>query len=186
VSRIAEPVLVNLARGTLKRNMPVESAASDLNDRRRYTYLEAIGRLLCGIAPWLEAPLADGAERDLQQRFATLARQALHSATNPDSPDFLNFHEGQQPVVDCGFLSQAILRAPNELWRNLDPETRNHLASALKSSRAITPNASNWLLFSATVEAALALMDEPADHMRIDYAVRQHQQWYVGDVPLPP
>jgi hypothetical protein len=52
---------------------------------------------------------------------------------------------------------------------------------ALKSSRAITPGANNWLLFSATVEAALALVGERADHMRIDYAVRQHQQWYVGD-----
>jgi hypothetical protein len=45
----------------------------------------------------------------------------------------------------------------------------------------ITPGQNNWLLFAATVEAALAMMGERYDAMRIDYAVRAHQQWYVGD-----
>ena len=31
------------------------------------------------------------------------------------------------------------------------------------------------------VEAALCLMGEPWDRLRVDYAVRQHQQWYKGD-----
>jgi hypothetical protein len=181
MTRVADPVLINLAGGTLKSKMPVESSAGHISERRKYTHLEAIGRLLSGIAPWLEAALEKGAERDSQQSYATLARQAIHSATDASSPDFLNFNEGQQPLVDCGFLAQAILRAPNELWKKLDASTQRNVAAALKSSRAITPGASNWLLFSATVEAALAVMGEPADHMRIDYAVRQHQQWYVGD-----
>jgi len=124
---------------------------------------------------------APGAERDLQQRFAGLAREAIRSATDPGSPDFLNFHEGAQPVVDCGFLGQAILRAPNELWKKLDASVQRRLADALASSRAITPGFNNWLLFAATVEAALALMGERWDGMRIDYAVREHQQWYLGD-----
>jgi hypothetical protein len=180
MTRVAEPVLTNLANRTLKKKMPVESTGV-IGERRKYTHLEAIGRLLSGIAPFLEAPLEKGPEYEAQQRYRTLARNAIHSATDPRSPDFCNFHEGQQPLVDCGFLSQAILRAPNELWNNLDTRTQRNLVDALKSSRAITPGANNWLLFSATVEAALALVGERADHMRIDYAVRQHQQWYVGD-----
>ena len=180
MSRIAEPVLVNLAAGTLKRNMPVESLGN-IDDRRKYTHLEAIGRLLAGIAPWLEGPLDPGPERDLQQRYADLARGGLRQAADPQSPDFLNYHEGAQPLVDCGFLAQAILRAPGELWKKLDPATQKNLAAALLSSRVITPGQSNWLLFAATVEAALAVMGERFDAMRIDYAVRAHQQWYVGD-----
>src|SRR5579872_5597629 len=180
MARIAEPVLTNLAAGTLKRNMPVESNDHS-GERARYTHLEAIGRLLCGMAPWLEAPLDSGAERDLQQRYTKLARQAIQSAADPASPDFLNFKDGKQPLVDCGFLAQAILRAPNELWGKLEDAARKNLVAALESSRAITPGQNNWLLFSASVEAALAVMGEPADHMRIDYAIRQHQQWYVGD-----
>jgi hypothetical protein len=181
LGKLADPVLTNLAAGTLRLNMPVECVTGNVADRRRYTHLEALGRLLAGIAPWLEAPLPPGSERDAQQRCATLARQAIGSATDPKSPDYLNFHEGGQPLVDCGFLAQGLLRAPNELWKKLDAPVQRNLAAALASSRAITPGFSNWLLFSATVETALALMGEPWDGMRIDYAIRQHQQWYLGD-----
>ncbi|HJZ95372.1 MAG TPA: DUF2264 domain-containing protein, partial [Candidatus Solibacter sp.] len=181
MAKIAEPVLANLAAGTLKRNMPVECVTGNVADRRKYSHLEAIGRLLSGIAPWLETPLDPGPERELQQRHADLARRAIHSACDPASPDFLNFHEGSQPLVDCGFLAQSILRAPNELWKKLDTATQKNLAAALISSRVITPGQNNWLLFAATVEGALAVMGEHFDAMRIDYAVRAHQQWYVGD-----
>jgi hypothetical protein len=181
LGKLAEPVLSNLAAGTLKRNMPVECVTGNVADRRRYTHLEALGRLLAGIAPWLEAALPAGGERDAQQRYAKLAREAIRSATDPQSPDYLNFYEGSQPLVDCGFLAQALLRAPNELWKKLDAPVQRNLTAALASSRAITPGFNNWLLFSATVEAALALMGERWDGMRIDYAIRQHQQWYAGD-----
>ena len=181
LTKLAEPVLENLARGTLKRHMPVECAGGNQAGRRKYSHLEAFARLLAGIAPWLEAPLEAGAERDLQQRYAALAREAIRSATDPQSPDFLNFSDGDQPLVDCGFLSQALLRAPAELWKKLDGATQRNLAAALASSRAIVPGYSNWLLFSAMVETALAMMGERWDAERIDYALRKHEEWFVGD-----
>lgn len=181
MAKVAEPVLTNLAAATLKRNMPVECVTGNVVDRRKVTHLEAIGRLLAGIAPWLEVPLEPGPERDLQQRYAGLARAAIRAGSDPQSPDYLNFHEGLQPLVDCGFLAQALLRAPNELWKKLDAATQKNLAAGFLSARVITPGQNNWLLFAATVEAALAIMGEPFDAMRIDYAVRAHQQWYVGD-----
>src|SRR5689334_653024 len=73
VEKLAAPVLRNLASGTLKRNMPVETVGNP-EDRRKYTHLEAIGRLLAGIAPWLEVALESGPERDLQSRYRELAR----------------------------------------------------------------------------------------------------------------
>lgn len=179
--KLADPVLRHLAAGTLKRDMPVECATGSVADRRQFTHLEALARLLAGIAPWLEAPLEPGAERDRQQQSAALARAALRSAADPQSPDFLNFHQGGQPLVDCGFLAQALLRAPNELWQKLDAGARRNLAAALASSRAIQPPFNNWLMFAAAVEAALAMMGEGWDTMRIDYALREHQQWYLGD-----
>jgi hypothetical protein len=181
LAKLADPVLENLSRGTLKRNMPVECASENQAARRKYSHLEAIARLLAGIAPWIEAPLEAGAEHNLQQRYRALAREAIRSATDPQSPDFLNFSDGNQPLVDCGFLSQALLRAPAELWKKLDPATQRNLAAALVSSRVIVPNDSNWLLFSAMVETAVAMMGEPWDATRIDYALRKHQEWYMGD-----
>src|SRR5436309_14790182 len=68
MAKVAEPVLTNLAAGTLKRNMPVECVTGNVAERRKVTHLEAIGRLLAGIAPWFEVPLEAGPERDLQQR----------------------------------------------------------------------------------------------------------------------
>ena len=59
LARLAEPVLTNLAEGRLRQRMPVEIAPAGRPDRRDYTHLEAVGRLLTGIAPWLE--LADDA-----------------------------------------------------------------------------------------------------------------------------
>src|SRR5947207_2272842 len=58
--RIADPVLNNLANGTLKARMPVEQAAG--GTRQTVTHLEAIGRLTAGIAPWIDLPTDDSAE----------------------------------------------------------------------------------------------------------------------------
>ena len=33
-------------------------------------------------------------------------------------------------------------------------------------------------MFSATVEAGLKLLGAPWDRLRVDYALRQHEQWY--------
>ena len=63
--RVADPVLENLANGTLKTRMPVEQAAGA--DRRSVTHLEALGRLVAGIAPWIELPADETAEGKLRQ-----------------------------------------------------------------------------------------------------------------------
>ena len=175
-TRLAEPVLTNLARRELRLRMPVEHAPG-VADRKTVTYLEALGRLLTGIAPWLELG-ADPAAR----RFAELAREGLDAATDPASPDYMNFCQGGQPVVDAAFLSQAILRAPKALWKPLPERVKGQVLAALRSTRVIQPGFNNWLLFSATVEAALLTCGAPDwDRMRIDYAIRQHEQWYKGD-----
>ena len=179
--RLSEPVLVNLAEQRLKERMPVEAAPGAADERRNYTHLEAFGRLLAGIAPWLELGLTAGEEGQLRERYADLARRALDAATDPRSRDFMNFTKGGQPVVDAAFLAQAMLRAPRELWQKLDARVRANVVAALKSTRVIKPNYSNWLLFSAIIEAALASAGDEWDQVRVDYAVRQHEQWYKGD-----
>ena len=174
VVKLSEPVLTNLAAGTLHAAMPVELSATATAERKEYAHLEAVGRLLAGIAPWLELGAEPSAEGALRVRLAGLARDGLRRATDPASPDFVNFTRGRQPLVDAAFLAHAIVRAPVELLGKLDTGTRRNLADALRSTRSIQPAISNWLLFSAMVEAGLCLMDEPWDRLRVDYAVRQH------------
>lgn len=177
--RLADPVLTNLASETLKARMPVEQAEGA--GREGVTHLEALGRLVAGIAPWVEVGADDSAEGRLRSRYADLARRAIDRAVDPASRDFLNFTRGGQPLVDAAFLAQGLLRAPRTLRGALDGRTMRNVVAALESTRTILPGANNWLLFSATIEAALAQLGAAWDRLRVDYAVRQHEQWYKGD-----
>jgi hypothetical protein len=179
LQKLADPVLTNLANGTLKARMPVEQAPGA--DRRSVTHLEALGRLVAGIAPWIELPADNTPEGRLRARYAELTRQAIRQAVDPASPDFLNFTTDRQPLVDAAFLAQGLLRAPLALRNTLDVTTKRNLVAVLESTRTISPPFNNWLLFSATIEAALARLGAPWDRMRVDYALRQHEQWYRGD-----
>src|SRR5688572_8740991 len=152
--KLADPVLNNLAAETLKARMPVEQAAGA--KRESVTHLEALGRLIAGIAPWLELPPDTTDEGRLRARYAELARRAIDRAVDPASKDFLNFTRERQPLVDAAFLAQGVLRAPRTLREQLPAGTRRHLIAALEASRVTLPGFNNWLLFSATVEAALA------------------------------
>jgi hypothetical protein len=177
--RIAEPVLGALAEGELRERLPVHAWEEN---RRPYTHLEAFGRTLAGVAPWLELGPDDTPEGRLRARFIDLSVRGLVHATDPQSPDFLKFaRPGGQPLVDTAFLAHGLLRAPTQLWGGLDEAQRIRVLDALKSSRIIKPVESNWLLFSAMVEAAVWEFTGECEIERIDYAVRKHMEWYVGD-----
>lgn len=179
--RIATPLLESLSKGELRKNMPLECKPGSEADRRKVTYLEAFGRLMAGMAPWLELGVNDTEEGQLRKKYIELAQKSMKMAVDPLSPDFMNFNEGGQPLVDAAFLSHAILRAPTVLWAQLDQITKQQLVSAIKSSRVITPGYNNWLLFSAMVEAFLLFAGEQHDEMRMDLAIRKHMEWYKGD-----
>jgi hypothetical protein len=182
VQRVSHPVLEAISRQKLRASMPVEAAAGLAADRAQSTHLEAVGRLLSGLAPWLEAPPGgDPAEENLRTRYREWARLAIRYGTDPKSPDALNFGTNQQSVVDAAFLALAIVRAPTQLWDKLDSATKENLVRALVETRKIQPGFNNWLLFSAMIEACLCKFGQPWDTLRIDYALRQHQEWYKGD-----
>ena len=71
------------------------------------THLEAFGRLIAGLAPWLDVPADGTAEGPARAQYAALARRALASAVDPASPDFMNFTRDRQPLVDAAFLAHG-------------------------------------------------------------------------------
>lgn len=183
LKEIADPVLKNAAEGKLHARMPVEQRPGA--GREVFTHLEAVGRLLCGMAPWLETPDPETRRREDIDAYAELARRAVEQITDSASPDACPFEwkvgEPGQPLVDAAFLAHAFLRAPGELWERLSPAVKVNVVSALKSSRCIRPLRTNWLLFSAMVEAALYHMTGECDAMRVDYALTSFRYWYKGD-----
>lgn len=178
LDRIARPVLENLAAGKLKQELPLGPGEKD---REKWVHLEAFGRTMAGIAPWLALGPDATPEGKLRARYLGLARKALVMATDPASPDRMNFSEGGQPLVDAAFLSQALIQAPAQLWDPLKDAEKAHVVSALKETRSIKPYESNWLLFSALVEAALWKLTGECEMAPIRRALEKHEEWYLGD-----
>ncbi len=179
--KIAHPVLDALSRDRLKAEMPVRGKQAP-EVYAHCTYLEAFGRTLMGIAPWLGCRELTGEEEALRQKYAAMARRCLDVAVDPTAADLLNFSEGGQPIVDAAFLAQGILRAPNELWEPLSPVTKTRLLDAMRATRSRCPGYNNWLLFSAMIECLIRYGGGADwDPMRVDYAIRSHMQWYKGD-----
>lgn len=181
MTRIANPVLVALSNEKLKEKMPVEYKKGHRTDRRKVAHLEAFGRLMAGIAPWLELGIDNTDEGKLREKYLDLSLKSLSVAVNPKSPDFMNFTEEKQPLVDSAYVAHALLRAPNQLWQSLTSETKMNIIKALKSTRTIKPHPNNWLLFSAIIEACLLKFDKSWEKDRVDFALKNHFEWYKGD-----
>ncbi len=175
--KIADPVLFNLFDKRLRRKMPV------LKDGREpYSCLEAFGRTLMGIAPWLELDGVSGDEAVLQDRYRRLVRDCIAAAVDPDSPDAMNFSEGYgQSLVDAAFLADSVLRAPVELSEKLDDDTRKKLVSALESTRKFPADGSNWVLFPAAVEAGIKALGGEYITEPVLRAADCLEKWYLGD-----
>jgi len=182
LTKISRPVLENLAAGTLKQNMPFESLSREPL-RKEVSYLEAVGRTICGIAPWLELGPDNTEEGKLRAEFIDLTVKGLHNAVKPDSPGHLMFDKRHsQPLVDAAFLAEGILRAPTQIWGRLDKETQQWLIDEWKTSRGIKPFECNWLLFASIVECALLEFTGECDMERLMYGVnRFRNEWYKGD-----
>jgi hypothetical protein len=182
VERVSQPVLEAISLQRLRATMPVESVKGMEAARSKSTHLEAVGRLLCGLAPWLEAaPGTSIEEENLRSRYRQWARLAIGYGVDPHSGDFFNFGTNDQSLADAAFLALAMVRAPNELWAKLESASKENVVRAMHETRRVQPHLNNWLLFSAMVEAFLCKVGEPWDSARIDNALREHQLWYVGD-----
>ena len=180
--KMADPVLVSLSNDQLKANMAVEQSSFDYGNRSSFAPLEAFGRLMAGVAPWLELGADKTKEGELRKKYIHLFHKAIYNAVNPESKDYMNFSKGSQPLVDASFLAQAFLRAPTQLWDPLSKETKKMVVDAFKSSRnVINIPYNNWLLFAGTIEAFMVKFTDEADYARIEYALNKHMDWYAGD-----
>lgn len=182
LTKMVSPVLTAFAEEKFYSSVSLETL---IPGREPYAALEILGRTLAGIAPWLECKCTDD-EETLRSQYADLSRKAITVAVDPHSPDYaFNGPEDKnwnmQWLVDAGFLALAIVRAPKELGQKLPPKTKEQLVQGLLKTRNYRPVFNNWLLFSGMVEGALYVLGADYDLVRVDYALRQMEQWYVGD-----
>lgn len=178
---MAAPVLSNMAEGTLQKNMLVEVSPNWDGRDIKVTYMEAFGRLMAGIAPWLGLPDDDTAESARRKQLRQWALASYRNAVDPDSPDCLLWSGQGQALVDAAYVAESFLRAYDALWVPLDDITKQRYIDAFKGLRKVDPPYTNWLLFSSTIESFLAKAGADCDEYRVNSAIRKVEEWYTGD-----
>jgi hypothetical protein len=181
LGRMARPVLERMSRGRLQREWTPELSPTWDGRNPKVAYLEAFGRLVDGIAPWLALPDDPSAEGRMRATLRTQAVESYVHAVDPQSPDYLLWKAEGQPLVDSAYFTSALLRAPQALWKPLDAKTRQRIIAEIQGLRRVSPPYTNWLLFAAMNEAFLHSVGAQWDPVRIDLAVRKFNEWYVGD-----
>ena len=179
--RISEPVLSRMSKGELKKNMPVEFSPAWDNRNNNVAYMEAFGRLMYGVAPWLSLPDDETPEGKQRKQLREWALASYANAVDPDNPDYLLWSGSGQVLVDAAFLANSFIRAPKVLWEPLDAVTKERYINQFKSLRNIRPGYNNWILFRAMIEVFLASINEEYDVYALDISIRKMNEWYLGD-----
>jgi hypothetical protein len=179
--KISYPVVHNIAEGKLTQNLPLEKGPNYGLNLSKVTYMEAVGRTMVGIAPWLALPDDQTKEGLMRKQLRTELIKGLPNLVNPAHPDYLNFRTEMQPIVDAAFIAYAFLRAPAQIWDPLDSISKQRYILEFKSLRSRKAHNSNWLLFSGITEAFLLKIGEQADTSKMDLAIQKFKEWYVGD-----
>ena len=182
MDKMVRPVIYNLAKDSLRIAMPQVTSIHVDNraNRIKVQYVEVLGRVLSGIAPWLQLEGGSKQEVELRNQYREWALQGVKNALDSSAKDFMTFDIGGQQLVDASYLAIAFTRAP-WLWENLDKKNQSLLVKSIATTRRFKPVFSNWLLFSAMNEAFMARFGFDWDPMRVDYALQQMEQWYTGD-----
>jgi len=188
--KMAQPVLENMAKGELQKNMKTEFSPSFDNRNRKVVYMETFGRLMAGLAPWLALPdsavgnsAADLKELEMRRQLREWALASYKNSVDPDSPDYLVWGASGQNLVDAAYIAESFIRAYDALWVPLDDVTKERYINEFKKLRKYEPPYTNWLLFSSTIESFIAKAAglKEYDDFRVMMTIRKVEEWYVGD-----
>ena len=179
LQKIAYPVLNNLSRGSLRKNMSIESINTE---SRKFAYFEAFARVFNGIAPWLELGPDSSEEGQVRQKYIKLTLKAISNSVNPGNNDYIFTVEPKQSLVDVALFAQGLLRSKNQIWLNLPMDVQARIIRELKNTRTIPPYENHWLLYTAVIEATLLEFTGECDKERLSYGIHKFRdEFYVGD-----
>ena len=184
--QMAEPVLRNMAAGTLQQNMTLENGGLEISPTwdgrdKKVSYMECFARLMAGLAPWLSLPDDDTAEGAKRKQLREWALKAYANAVDPASPDYLGWTSGGQTLVDAAYLVESLYRGYDALWVPLDDVTKQRYIKEIQGLRRYDPPYTNWLLFVAMEESFLMYVGADYDAYRIKMALAKVEEWYIGD-----
>lgn len=179
MQKISYPVLYNLKKDSLKRNMPYESLSSEM---KRFSQFEAFARVFNGISPWLNLNIDITNEGKLRQQYVDLTLKCIGNIVNPHKEDYLSFTEPKYSLVNAAFFAEGLIRSQNQIWANLSVDVQARVVTELKNTRIIAPYENHWLLYTSMIEAALLNLTGECDFQRLKYGLLKFwDEWYIGD-----
>ena len=184
--QLAAPVLSAMAEGRLQEEMSLEKGTLELSPTwdgrdKKVSYMEAFGRLMAGLTPWLSLPDDDTDEGLKRRQLREWALKSYANAVDPESPDYLGWQSGGQTLVDAAYLVQSLYRGYDALWLPLDDITKERYIKELQGLHRYAPPYTNWLLFVAMEECFLKFIGADYDSFRIHLALNKVEEWYIGD-----
>lgn len=183
LTKISAPILDNISQGDLRKKFNVQYSPTWRSPAKDVAYMEAFGRLIAGLAPFLRLPIDESPEGLVRKQLLLKTQAGLDHATNPSSPDYLYWGnpKSRQPLVDASFIACALLAAPEVLWDSLEKRTQKNIIHEFVGLRKISPPKNNWVLFSAIIESFLLSIGESFDAARIDDGIDLINSYYIGD-----
>ncbi len=181
--KISSPILDHLSEGNFRQFAQIQYSTAWDNRNKQVAYMEAFGRLIVGLAPFVSLPDDESTEGVVRKKIRLQIQKSLTNGFDPNSLDY--FYWGSpsspQPLVDAAFIAQALLLAPKVLWEDLPATTKQNIVFEFKKIRQIKPFNNNWVLFAAIIETFLLYIGEDIIAERIDTAIEKINKWYVGD-----
>ena len=179
--RIAQPILENMSKGQLQKKMNIEYSPTWDGRDKRVVYMEAFGRLMAGISPWLTLPEENTEEGKMRKQLHVWALASYKNAVDPESPDCLLWHGPTQVLVDAAYLAESFLRAPEVTWKQLDSITQKRYIECFRNLRDVRPAYNNWLLFRSMIESFLLYVGEKPDMFVLTVGLNKINEWYLSD-----
>lgn len=163
-------------------SLPVLQAAANQQlkstfiDKKPTAHLEAVCRVLVGIAPWIDLSTDEQA-----CNLGHLAVKAIASIVEPTSQDYIDFSIKEQVLVETALLCQSLYRGYKTLWCPLSTSVKHLVIQSIKKTRQFRPHDNNWELFPSMIEAFLLKVHDDVNSTRLWKGLRHHKQWYRGD-----
>ncbi len=172
-SRLAKPILVAYSIGELPKQLPLYCSKG----KEKYFYdvasLEAIGRLFCGISPWLQS-----ADSDALPLLQSLIEGIEYDARTNDPQ--LKWDRWQQNLVDASYFAIGLINAPR-VFNELSQEGKKFIKNGLEAALMHKPFDNNWVLMPPVINLCLDKYWGGGDIYSIEKSLRLVNSWYIGD-----
>ena len=115
LDKIARSVLENFSKGMLAQTMinQTRPGAPTIILCPSYQPAAAFGRLLAGIAPWMELPVDNTPEGQMRAEYINMTRKAFHNVfMNESCADYIIWNECGSILAEAAYVGHAMLRMP--------------------------------------------------------------------------